>query len=69
MSDKYKVGAIIRRALLQPDGSIVDSYEINFTTSGNVTSYVNVPVSEFNKENVRTLIETHVDELNAVQSL
>jgi len=69
MSDKYKVGAIIRRALLQADGSIVDSYEINFTTSGSVTSYVNVPLSEFNKETVRTLIETHVDELNAVQSL
>lgn len=69
MADTFTVTGQIQTQSVLPGGSVVDGFEVTFTTTDGTVGRVFVPLTEYGPERVRELIEDVVQRVEAVAQL
>lgn len=69
MADTWKVTGQRQTTSLSSGGTFATVMEVTFTTTSGVTGNITVPLSQYNPENVATLINARVAQIDAVHAL
>jgi len=69
MAELYKVNSIAKRVRLTPVGEFQEVYEVSFTTKSGISSSIDIPVEQFDTDEVKERVEVEAKKIEDILEL